>query len=94
MLKAFKIVQRKVLENQNWSVGVLKKTDIHQIGNVRSSFQSLQDLNFPFNFGFTNRFKNLQNHELFSGVVDSLINLRIFSSSNFFNQLKAFQIAY
>ena len=63
---------------------------INQVDDVNTASESLQNFDFSSDFSFLDWFENLDDNSFIIQRVNSFINFRIFSSSNFLNNLIVF----
>jgi len=79
-----------VLHDKGWSFSHWVSDNIDQINDINSTSQSLQNFDFTSNFGFLDWLQDLNNNSFVVQGVDALIDFRVLSSSNLFDDFVVF----
>jgi len=72
-----------ILHDQCWSFSHWISYNIYQINNIYSTFKSLQNLDLSSNLRLFDWFENFDDNSFVVECINSLINLWIFTSSDF-----------
>ena len=81
------ITSVNVLHDESWCLSHWVSDDINEIDDIHSTLQSLEDLDFSSNLSLLNWLQDLDDNSLIVGGVDTLIDLRVLSSSNLLDDL-------
>ena len=62
-----------ILHDKRWSLSHWVSDNINQINDINATSQSLKNLNFSSDFGFLDRFQNLDDNSFIIQSVNSLV---------------------
>ena len=84
------ITSVNVLHDESRSLRHGISNDVDQIDDVDTTSQSLQDLDFSTNLGLLDGLQNFDNDSLVIQRVDTLVDLRVFTTANLLDDFIVF----